>query len=175
MKLIELHILQSFPVSCLNRDDVGSPKTATFGGVNRARISSQCLKRAIRLHAKELCPDLCAGERSKLIVKPIAEAVRARNGAHRDYTGSCGVRCCSLRGWPRDQESPSVRTLPFFLECNDSSAHRQSSLAQGRGDSLEVGPEGARPSVARCRDPLLWAEHRCGCSDNGWAFPSHSW
>lgn len=47
MKLIELHILQSFPVSCLNRDDVGSPKTAVFGGVNRARLSSQSLKRAI--------------------------------------------------------------------------------------------------------------------------------
>ena len=61
MKLIELHILQSFPVSCLNRDDVGAPKTATFGGVTRARISSQCLKRAIRLHAKELCPELFAG------------------------------------------------------------------------------------------------------------------
>ena len=51
MKLIELHILQSFPVSCLNRDDVGSPKTAVFGGVNRARLSSQSLKRAIREYA----------------------------------------------------------------------------------------------------------------------------
>jgi hypothetical protein len=28
MKLIELHILQSFSVSCLNRDNVGVPKTA---------------------------------------------------------------------------------------------------------------------------------------------------
>ena len=80
MKLIELHVLQSFPVSCLNRDDVGAPKTATFGGVTRARISSQCLKRAIRLHAKDLCPELFAGERSKLIVKPIAEAAE-RHGA----------------------------------------------------------------------------------------------
>lgn len=74
MKLIELHILQSFPVSCLNRDDVGAPKTARFGGVPRARISSQCLKRAIRLYAKELCPSLYAGERSKLIVEPISKA-----------------------------------------------------------------------------------------------------
>lgn len=49
MKLIELHILQSFPVTCLNRDDVGSPKSATFGGAQRARISSQSLKRATRL------------------------------------------------------------------------------------------------------------------------------
>jgi CRISPR system Cascade subunit CasC len=76
MRLIELHILQSFPVSCLNRDDVGAPKTATFGGVTRARISSQCLKRAVRLQAKELCPELYAGERSRLIVVPIAEATR---------------------------------------------------------------------------------------------------
>jgi CRISPR system Cascade subunit CasC len=83
MKLIELHILQSFPVSCLNRDDVGAPKTAVFGGVNRSRISSQCLKRAIRLHAKDLCPDLFAGERSKLIVEPIAEAVK-RHGVVTD-------------------------------------------------------------------------------------------
>ena len=66
MKLIELHILQSFPVSCLNRDDVGAPKTAVFGGANRARISSQCLKRAIREQAQELSPALFAGNRSRL-------------------------------------------------------------------------------------------------------------
>ncbi|MFE0027101.1 type I-E CRISPR-associated protein Cas7/Cse4/CasC [Amycolatopsis sp. NPDC059021] len=47
--IIELHLLQSFPVSNLNRDDVGQPKTATFGGSTRGRISSQCLKRSARL------------------------------------------------------------------------------------------------------------------------------
>ena len=36
MKLIELHILQSFPVTCLNRDDLGAPKSARFGGVDQA-------------------------------------------------------------------------------------------------------------------------------------------
>ena len=53
-KKIEFHILQSFPVSCLNRDDVGSPKTAVIGGVTRARVSSQCWKRAVRLSLHEL-------------------------------------------------------------------------------------------------------------------------
>ena len=48
MKLIELHIIQSFPVTCLNRDDLNAPKTAFFGGVQRARVSSQSWKRAIR-------------------------------------------------------------------------------------------------------------------------------
>jgi len=46
---IEFHILQSFPVTCLNRDDVGAPKTAIVGGATRARVSSQCWKRPVRL------------------------------------------------------------------------------------------------------------------------------
>ena len=93
MKLIELHILQSFPVSCLNRDDVGAPKTATFGGATRARISSQCLKRAIRLQARELCPELFAGERSKLIVRPVAEAAE-RHGAPPDKALEVSKKLC---------------------------------------------------------------------------------
>ncbi len=46
--LIELHILQNFSPSCLNRDDLNAPKDCEFGGVRRARISSQSLKRAAR-------------------------------------------------------------------------------------------------------------------------------
>jgi len=46
--LVELHILQNFAPSNLNRDDTGAPKDCEFGGYRRARISSQCLKRAIR-------------------------------------------------------------------------------------------------------------------------------
>jgi CRISPR system Cascade subunit CasC len=45
---IELHALRSFPPSNLNRDDLGTPKTAVFGGSRRLRISSQCLKRTWR-------------------------------------------------------------------------------------------------------------------------------
>lgn len=45
---LELHLLQNFAPSNLNRDDTGSPKECVFGGVSRARISSQCLKRSIR-------------------------------------------------------------------------------------------------------------------------------
>jgi CRISPR system Cascade subunit CasC len=45
---VELHILQNFAPSNLNRDDTNNPKDCEFGGVRRARISSQCLKRSIR-------------------------------------------------------------------------------------------------------------------------------
>ena len=52
--IIEIHALQNFAPSNLNRDDTGAPKDALFGGTRRARVSSQCLKRAVRQHFKEL-------------------------------------------------------------------------------------------------------------------------
>lgn len=54
---INFHVLVSHSPSCLNRDDMNMQKTATFGGVNRVRISSQSLKRAMRMsdyHAANL-------------------------------------------------------------------------------------------------------------------------
>ena len=46
--IVEIHVLQNFAPSNLNRDDTGAPKDALFGGTRRARISSQCSKRAVR-------------------------------------------------------------------------------------------------------------------------------
>ena len=80
MKLIELHILQSFPVSCLNRDDVGSPKTAVFGGVNRARLSRQSMKRAIRENLKDGPAKAgFAGERTKLLASAIQKILQDKH------------------------------------------------------------------------------------------------
>ena len=42
---IQLHMLTSYPPANLNRDDLGRPKTATMGGAERLRVSSQSLKR----------------------------------------------------------------------------------------------------------------------------------
>ena len=48
-EFIQLHILTSYPPANLNRDDLGRPKTAMMGGVDRLRVSSQSLKRAWRI------------------------------------------------------------------------------------------------------------------------------
>ena len=50
---VEIHVLQSFPPANLNRDENGMPKSTVFGGYPRARISSQCQKRAVRLFYRE--------------------------------------------------------------------------------------------------------------------------
>lgn len=46
---LQLHLLTFYAPSNLNRDDLGRPKTAIVGGVNRLRVSSQSLKRAWRV------------------------------------------------------------------------------------------------------------------------------
>ncbi|GAA2635396.1 type I-E CRISPR-associated protein Cas7/Cse4/CasC [Dactylosporangium fulvum] len=76
--IIELHLLQSFPVSNLNRDDVGQPKTATFGGHPRGRISSQCMKRSARLLFQEygLAPDE-TGVRTKRLLQDTVQILVA--------------------------------------------------------------------------------------------------
>ncbi|MFS0885171.1 type I-E CRISPR-associated protein Cas7/Cse4/CasC [Aeromicrobium sp. 179-A 4D2 NHS] len=50
---LDFHALHSVPVSNLNSDMSRMPKTATFGGVQRARVSSQSWNAAIREHLTE--------------------------------------------------------------------------------------------------------------------------
>lgn len=84
---IEFHILQSFPVTCLNRDDVGAPKTAVVGGVTRARVSSQCWKRQVRLALHDF------GMKLAVRTKHVAE-IEVKHclalGASEDAAKACG-------------------------------------------------------------------------------------
>lgn len=48
-RFLQLHLLTAYPPANLNRDDLNRPKTAQVGGVQRLRISSQCLKRNWRM------------------------------------------------------------------------------------------------------------------------------
>ena len=75
---IELHMLQNFAPSNLNRDDTNKPKDCKIGGVRRARISSQCIKRAIRtspLFAETTQVDLAT--RTRWLTRPLEERLAA--------------------------------------------------------------------------------------------------
>src|SRR5271166_6529518 len=77
---VELHMIQNFAPSNLNRDDTGSPKDCEFGGYRRARISSQCLKRAIRecFRADGLIAEDKLARRTKRIVDEVAGRLKAK-------------------------------------------------------------------------------------------------
>ena len=73
---IEIHLIQNFAPSNLNRDDTGQPKSATFGGFRRARISSQCSKRSTRREGPmaELL-ELQGAIRTRQLIVEIAKAI----------------------------------------------------------------------------------------------------
>ncbi|MFI9382098.1 type I-E CRISPR-associated protein Cas7/Cse4/CasC [Kutzneria sp. NPDC052558] len=87
--IIELHLLQSFPVSNLNRDDINQPKSATFGGYTRGRISSQCLKRSARLLFRDY--GLAADQTGVRTKRLLTQVVDVLVDAGRDAGEATGV------------------------------------------------------------------------------------
>lgn len=87
---VDIHVLQTVPPSCVNRDDTGSPKTARYGGVTRARVSSQAWKRAVRLMFLELLSKEQVGVRTKKIVGMVAKEIdpAALKGTQGDLFGA---------------------------------------------------------------------------------------
>lgn len=78
---LEFHLIQNFAPSNLNRDDTGAPKDALFGGQRRARVSSQCFKRAVRLATSEheLLPLANRGIRTKRLKTLLLERLAGRD------------------------------------------------------------------------------------------------
>src|SRR5690554_6146273 len=72
---LDVHAIQTVPPSNINRDDTGSPKTAQYGGVTRARVSSQSWKKAIRQYFLEYGDLGNVGVRSLEIVRYVADKI----------------------------------------------------------------------------------------------------
>jgi CRISPR system Cascade subunit CasC len=75
---LDINVLQVVPPNNINRDDTGSPKTAIYGGYQRARVSSQAWKHAMRQDFSQFVDQEKLGFRTKhavaLIEKSIAES-----------------------------------------------------------------------------------------------------
>lgn len=99
--LIELHVIQNFPPSNLNRDDTGSPKDCEFGGYRRARISSQSLKRAARTHFQRLgfLTDADRGTRTKRILEWVTGQVVAKAGHGEEDTRQVVETALAIAGY----------------------------------------------------------------------------
>jgi CRISPR system Cascade subunit CasC len=106
-RFIQLHLLTSYPPSNLNRDDLGRPKTAIMGGVNRLRISSQSLKRAWRTSDsfKEKLSNHI-GTRTKEMGIQIFESLKEKGINEKDakdWAKSIAVVFGKLKGEKKDQ------------------------------------------------------------------------
>lgn len=135
MRHLELHIIQSVPVACLNRDDLNSPKTAVFGGVQRARVSSQSWKRAIREMAKEIMPELFSGDRTRRMVFALKNRLAAKGIEEicAVAIAECVADIIETLDSKNDENGlKKIKTLMFFSEAE------YDSIAQAIANSEEV-------------------------------------
>ncbi len=91
--ILELHLIQNFAPSNLNRSDTGSPKDCIFGGVRRARISSQCFKRAMRTYFRDKFerPENLAERSTRLIDNISRRLVEKGRDEERSKKAALGV------------------------------------------------------------------------------------
>ncbi len=86
-RFLQLHFLTVYPPSNPNRDDQGRPKTASFGGAPRLRLSSQSIKRAVResdVMTRELTGAM--GVRTQRIGEAIRDTLLAEGAAEAEVT-----------------------------------------------------------------------------------------
>ncbi|WP_435193190.1 type I-E CRISPR-associated protein Cas7/Cse4/CasC [Streptomyces sp. NRRL F-5630] len=75
--IIDVHVLQTVPPSNLNRDDTGAPKSAFYGGVRRARVSSQAWKRATRQAFNAFLDPRELGVRTRQVPVQLASRIKS--------------------------------------------------------------------------------------------------
>jgi len=165
---IEFHILQSFPVTCLNRDDVGAPKTAIVGGVQRARVSSQAWKRPVRMAMHELGGNL--GIRTKRVKKLIEAACYAELSARQSEATE--ELCCNIDALgnyvskvlddksAKDDKTGEMKTSTLVFLSN-SDASRIADAMSGFNFSLtdldaRIGSVSEDLKNAKKRKTMIW-------------------
>lgn len=144
-KYIELHMIQNFAPSNLNRDDTGSPKDCVFGGQRRARVSSQCLKRSIRMN------DLFAettkvptSKRTQYLATEVARKLVTVYGKAEDEAMPIAVTLMSEYTTPNKRKPEQSAVLIFISEDEVTTIAGQ--LAAHWGD---VQDEKLRPGVLK--------------------------
>ena len=138
--IIDVHVLQTVPPSNLNRDDTGSPKTAVYGGVRRARVSSQAWKRAARRDFADQLDSSELGTRTKRVVELLRDRiVAARPSTSEEDAQAAAAEVLSDAGIvlkePRNKKgAPPESSYLLFL-----SAQQIDALGRLAIESLEGG------------------------------------
>ncbi len=143
---IEIHFLQNFAPSNLNRDDTGNPKDAEFGGVRRARISSQAIKRAIRLEpifAKTT--QVPPAVRTRWMTRRLAEKLVAAGKSQEDAETVARVFALALAG-KMDKNAADRTSVLLYLSDEEYDSMAQALLEQWEAALNAVPADGEAPN-----------------------------
>jgi CRISPR system Cascade subunit CasC len=136
MTVIDLHILQAYPPSLLNRDEMGQPKTIVFGGTTRTRVSSQSLKRAQRLYATDhaLVPADHMATRTRHLPSMLAERLVEQHGLSPEDALALGINTVWGMGLLNTTGDARRTSVLLFLGAGEIDFIAASVAA--RGDEL---------------------------------------
>ncbi|MEO9240308.1 MAG: type I-E CRISPR-associated protein Cas7/Cse4/CasC, partial [Jatrophihabitantaceae bacterium] len=116
--IIDIHVLQTVPPSNLNRDDTGSPKTAQYGGVRRARVSSQAWKRSTRAAFPSMLDASELGVRTKRIIELVSAEIKRIDAGLAEHADDYAKQTLELAGFkfaaPKKGEIPESSALTFL-------------------------------------------------------------
>lgn len=119
---VDFHILQTVPPSCINRDDTGSPKTAVYGGVLRARVSSQAWKHAMRAaFAEDARLDM--GRRTKKAADLVKEQILVLvSDADADKLAKKALENAGIKFDEKSKKDDTVTKALFFMSTAQAKA-----------------------------------------------------
>ncbi|MBB0229036.1 type I-E CRISPR-associated protein Cas7/Cse4/CasC [Streptomyces calidiresistens] len=132
-RFLDVHILQALPFSNVNRDDLGSPKTVTFGGSTRTRVSSQAWKRPTRLAVEARIGERAL--RSRRLPLQVAKALTARDWP-RDLAELAGAQVIRSTESKLDLEKDDLITASLLF-LPDSAAQKLADIAEEHREKLE--------------------------------------
>lgn len=151
-RFLDVHILQTLPFSNVNRDDLGSPKTVTFGGTTRTRVSSQAWKRPTRLAVEERIGE--QAKRTRRLPLQVANALSAR-GWPADLAELAGVQVIRSTDTKLDMDKGSKENTASLLFLPANAAEALADIAEEYRDKLEkaLGTKGAAKALLP-KEPL---------------------
>jgi len=161
---IDFHVIQTVPPSCVNRDDTGSPKTAIYGGVTRARVSSQSWKKAVRDSFKETLDESELGIRTKKIVEMVATEITKidteRKKEEAEILAEKVINLCGVK--TKDKEAGALffmskkqaRNLAELIVENQDATKKEAQAMLNKGHGIDVALFGRMVAD----DPVLNAD-----------------
>lgn len=148
---IDFHVLQTVPPCCVNRDDMGSPKTAVYGGTVRARVSSQAWKHAMREEFKTLFDEYDLGSRTKNMVEMVErEIVRVDSSISVDECHKKAVKALESAGiklkdekadalfFMSNKQAKAIAELAVTLDSKDKETPKRMKEALKANPSVDI-------------------------------------
>lgn len=147
---IDFHALHTLAPSNVNRGEDGAPKTATFGGVRRQRISSQALKAAQRRAFVDYLDVNDMGVRTKRVVELVARRMREIDANLQEQVAleraesafkKAGIKTAAPKVKKGEDPKPATAGYLMFL-----GAHQVDRLAQAivDADGADLSPKDAK-------------------------------